>query len=62
MIDAVGAASAASDAQRVFYVDTTPLIAPAKHPIVGAALRNAMENILGASNENRDIQSLYWPW
>lgn len=61
MIDAVGAASAASDAQRVFYVDTTPLIAPAKHPIVGAALRNAMENILGASNENRDIQSLTGP-
>ena len=27
----------------------------------GAALRNAMENILGASNENRDIQSLTGP-
>jgi Glycosyltransferase sugar-binding region containing DXD motif len=61
MIDAGMAAAAASDAPRVFYVDTTPIIAPAKHPIVGAALSSATENILGASNDNRDIQTLTGP-
>lgn len=61
MVDAMSAATTNPEAQRIFYVDTTPLIAPAEHPVVGAALSNATENILNASKANRDIQTLTGP-
>ena len=61
MVDASLAAKSKFDGPRIFYVDTTPLIAPAQHPIVGAALHNATENIIGAGNDLRDIQTLTGP-
>jgi mannosyltransferase OCH1-like enzyme len=61
MVDAVKSASAAKDAPLIFYSNTTPLIAPAGHPIVADALESATANILAASNDNRDVQALTGP-
>ncbi|WP_165757620.1 glycosyltransferase family 32 protein [Mycolicibacterium elephantis] len=49
------------DASLIFYINTTPLIAPAGHPIIADALERATSNILNADEANRDIQSLTGP-
>lgn len=61
MLDARQAAIAEHETPPVFYVDTTPLIAPAGHPLVAAALECATSNVLSANKSNRDIQSLTGP-
>jgi mannosyltransferase OCH1-like enzyme len=61
MCDAVQSASSAEDAPLIFYSNTTPLIAPAGHPIVVGALASATANVLAALNNNRDVQSLTGP-
>jgi mannosyltransferase OCH1-like enzyme len=61
MVDAAMSASTAKDAPLIFYSNTTPLIAPAGHPIVADALASATANILAASNDNRDVQALTGP-
>jgi mannosyltransferase OCH1-like enzyme len=61
MVDARKAAMIEHDAPRVFYVANTPLIAPAGHPVIAAALERATSNVLLANEDDRDIQSLTGP-
>ena len=49
------------DAQLIFYANTTPLIAPAGHPIIAEAPCRATSNVLSADDTNSDIQSLTGP-
>jgi mannosyltransferase OCH1-like enzyme len=44
----------------IFYVNNNPLIAPARHPVVQAALDRATKQVLAAGT-SRDIQSLTGP-
>lgn len=61
MRDANSSASAAQDGSLIFYTDTTPLIAPAGHPVIASALARATSNVLTAGANNRDIQALTGP-
>jgi hypothetical protein len=61
MVDARKAAITEHDTPRVFYVANSPLIAPAGHPVVAAALERATSNVLSADKGDRDIQSLTGP-
>ncbi|MGB3769593.1 MAG: glycosyltransferase [Rhodococcus sp. (in: high G+C Gram-positive bacteria)] len=61
MRDAVSASEGPADSTLIFYTDTTPLIAPANHPVIASALEHATKNILTADNGNRDVQSITGP-
>lgn len=61
MCEAVRSAKSSEDAPLIFYSNTTPLIAPANHPIVVDALARATANVLAAAESNRDVQSLTGP-
>jgi mannosyltransferase OCH1-like enzyme len=61
MCDAASRASSSEEAPLIFYSNTTPLIAPANHPIVLDALAGATANVLAAAESNRDVQSLTGP-
>lgn len=61
MLDARQAAITEHDTPRVFYAANSPLIAPAGHPVIAAALECATSNMLSANKGNREIQSLTGP-
>jgi mannosyltransferase OCH1-like enzyme len=61
MLDARRSAMAEQNVSLIFYINTTPLIAPAGHPVIADALERATSNLLKADEGNRDIQSLTGP-
>lgn len=53
-------AQAGDDHDLIFYVNNNPLMAPANHPLVGAALKQATDRLLSA-DDSRDIQMMTGP-
>jgi mannosyltransferase OCH1-like enzyme len=45
----------------IFYVNNDPIIAPANHPIIQAALAQATDRLINAGSTSRDIQWLAGP-
>jgi mannosyltransferase OCH1-like enzyme len=61
MVDPFEAAKEQNSDNYIFYVNNNPLLAPAGHPLVEHALERATTSLLGAAENDRDIQSLTGP-
>jgi hypothetical protein len=61
MVNPLEAANAPGHERRIFYVNNNPLVAPARHPLLGRALERATGSLLEAAIDDRDVQSLTGP-